>query len=90
MHEIFESTFDAHFDSQLIGPNMKLTRLHKGGKQKAPKQQPIPPPVRETLDTTAKAMEERFRRKKRFGNASTADPSTLMGTSENAGKTLLG
>lgn len=67
-----------HYTADLIGPDGKLSRLHKGGKP--PKAVPPPPPVRESNREVAAAGEtERAAAAKRKGLQSTLGMGTLLG-----------
>ena len=80
-----------HFTPDLIGPNGKLCRLHKGGDQ-PPKPVAPPPPVRDSSRMIAKEGETARRDASlRAGYASTVKPKSLLGTADQPGtKTLLG
>ncbi|NQX02227.1 hypothetical protein HQ447_16335 [bacterium] len=70
-----------HFSADLIGPDGKLSRLHKGGKP--PKAVPPPPPVRESNRQVAAVGETaRAAAAKRKGLQSTLGmdkPQSLLG-----------
>jgi len=86
MHDCLNSP---HFDADLIGPDGKLTRLHKGG---APAPSPPPPPVRQSnRENAAASKSERKKASQRAGYASTKSKN-LLSQGEQAGgkKTLLG
>ena len=83
-------TFDSHFDTDLIGPNGNLMRLHKGKAPKLPAPIPTPPPVRDSNREIAKEGESaRAKAKRKIGAAATAVPATLLGDSAQPGRTLL-
>ncbi len=76
MHDEFHGPY---FAPGLIGPDGKLSRLHKGGS--APKVDPTPPPVRESNRQVAKEGEaERAAAVTRDGYASTIKPSKKPGS----------
>lgn len=81
-----------HFTADLIGPDGKLARLHKGGSP--PKPAPPPPPVRESSPAAAAAGESsRADALRRAGYESTISPGnrSLLGSYDQPGtKTLLG
>jgi hypothetical protein len=81
MHD-FDGPF---FTPDLIGPNGKLARLHKGG-AKPPKTVAPPPPVRESNQQVAAQGEtERAAAAKRKGLASTINPGSLLGNYDQPG-----
>jgi hypothetical protein len=86
MHDEFQGP---HFDSRLIGPNGKLTRLHEGAAP-PPAQKP-PPPVRETSRDVAQAKEDERRQVgQRQGYRQTLFGGEPVMESTTGKKTLLG
>jgi hypothetical protein len=87
------ATGGPYFQPDLIGPNGKITRFHKGGSTELTTQSTAPS-VQETTRTTATAGETaRTDAKKRRGYQSTIQQAaTLLGDSatQATGKTLLG
>lgn len=86
---MFQAIQGPHFTPDLIGPNGKLCRLHKGD---PPKPAPPPPPVRDSSRVVAAEGESaRKEALQRAGYASTVKPKSLLGTVEQTGtKSLLG
>ena len=78
-----------HFTPDLIGPNGKLFRHHKGD---PPKPVAPPPPVRDSSRVIAKEGESARRDAlQRAGYASTVKPKSLLGSTDQPGtKSLLG
>ncbi len=78
------------FTPDLIGPDGKLRRLHKGGDP--PKPVAPPPPVRDSSRVIAKEGETARRDAlMRAGYASTVKPKSLLGSADQPGtKSLLG
>lgn len=86
MHSEFSGPY---FTPDLIGPNGKLCRLHKGD---PPKPVPPPPPVRDSSRVLAKESEStRKEALQRAGYASTVKPKSLLAPPDQPGsKSLLG
>jgi len=79
-----------YFTPDLIGPNGKLSRLHKGGEP--PKPVAPPPPVRDSSRVLAQESESTRREAQmRAGYSSTVKPKSLLGSADQPGtKSLLG
>lgn len=75
-----------HWEFDLIGPDGRMSRLHKGGKQPMPKPAPI---ARQPLDDPARAAREERRNaasRKGYGRSVLAD----FAPDEEEKKTVLG
>lgn len=78
-----------HWDNDLIGPNGKLTRLHKGAKAPPPPPPPAAVPKEKDAMVGALQLQEDIRRRRR-STAGSFLGGASMGNDQSAAKGFLG